>query len=347
MKSSLLILQQSCLIIIITMFCVSCSGGSDQPNVDIHPMEERLPYGDAEPVLVNRDQILTDSGVPAAEVRHLTDFLEGRMDTPVLIDEMVRSATGAGALNVDQRLILYHIATDRVFEYDIETEQTTDLGRFGRGPGDVAFVTDLVIADTDLYLTREDFTVAVLGRNIRGATDKSIYVYNIEGELQHAFGDLYRSGNQYLQSVMLQGRLRSSREHELYLLTYTLLPYLYIFEADGDLRHLLQFEDFEQNSIEYSHQTGRISGNYTGAIRLLSKTEHGEFIVQVSTDMHHVEPGDYPFDRVFDFYLVNADSGEASYIGQYHHKGEDNISIQVNRLGVVVNEGGQFRFYEG
>ncbi|MCH8535992.1 MAG: hypothetical protein LAT51_13050 [Flavobacteriaceae bacterium] len=342
-------------------------------------MDELLPYQGVEVIQVTRSSELIHSQGHPAEVVHLISFLKAELNEPIMIDELVRSSTGTMSLNIGQRLILLHIATDRLFEYDLETGESIDLGQFGRGPGDVAFVVDMTLKDSKLYLTREDFTIsvfdcsiqpcmysytiptttmgisvapmndtfAVLGRNIRGRTEDSIHIYNVDGELLNSFGDLYRVSNQYLQSVMMQGMIRSQQEHKLFLKTYAFLPYIYVLKETGEIHHIFQFKDFFQPITEHNRNSGNINTTPTGDISILSETERGSFIVQVRFNKHFAEPSDYDFDKLYDFYLVDVNTGDYSYIGQYNHKGEEDLSIQVNRLGVVVNEGGEFRFYKG
>ncbi|REL24060.1 hypothetical protein DYD21_19820 [Rhodohalobacter sp. SW132] len=353
-------------------FCTACDK-SDETRIVEHPDYNLIPYAEYDYTLMSKNQDLSEFGSDLPrQVEILARFLESPNQieaTPVVL----RNSWGAKAVSVDERLILLHIASDQLLEYDLSDSSITETAPFGRGPGDIAYANDLIKHNNKILLPRDDHKItvfdcdnepceykisiptdvsakslavmnndfAVMGTRYDGQIEKNITIYTAEGESVHSFGEYYQTNDFYLKNLLMQGTIRSSDLLNYYLIAYNRLPFLFIFNDDGDLIHKMRLETYNQTIHEYDTISRRVTTTPKGGISDLFQVDDTNFVISVTSYGN----SSYDYDREVSFYLINLTEQTSYYIGTHHHQGDGNISIQLTDLGVVVIVGGEVNLF--
>lgn len=366
-------------VILCCLILLACSSESESV-IEIHPIEERTPYQGHQVQLISKNVDSVYFQNMSAKIQNLQNFLvSNEKRDATYIDSLVQNAYGSYAVSIDDRFIFMHVASNRLFEYNLGTKKIRVIAPFGRGPGDIAHAVEMKIIDDYLYVTREDFTIsvfncnlepcefskvlktsvvgsssavldgrtAVLGRNIQGTTSNSIHLHDVDGEVVGSFGEVYKAESNYLQSTLMQGILESSKTLKTYLKVFNRFPFAYLLDESGKIKQIFKIEDFEQSTIEYNRVLRSVTSHLRGNISALTKVSEDQFIITVTTMHDNLDDTENAYDRSFDFYLLDIRQLKGNYLGSYHHKGDTNIAIHITDLGIVVNEGGEFRYYEG
>lgn len=150
------------IIILFLFFALSCGERSNEGDVVVHPVEEKIPYSDVPSkmleVLNAGDHLdeLPDNIQLLYEIL-LDDNLE--VDS-VELDLLTSSKIDLTSLN-DSTIVILDKEQNQLVSYNLSKHKAEVIAEQGRGPGDLIFSEELSVRNNGVYVASQNFQITV------------------------------------------------------------------------------------------------------------------------------------------------------------------------------------------
>ncbi|MCC5906903.1 MAG: hypothetical protein JJU13_11885 [Balneolaceae bacterium] len=271
---------------------------------------------------------------------------------------------------------------DNFFLYDVNSGQSTILAPTGRGPGDIAYTEEMRVYDNNVYIAMEDMRIssftchqndcvyketipldysalsvakvdsglyAVLALFLNQPDSepeidgKSVRLVNSQGKVQEIFGDSYKTDQWILLFSINDGMIRHHKELNTYVLTYSWLPYLYIFDENLALAQSFRFENFTQGTVHYMPAvsgSSPLSPNRTTIDRIDFMGDRYALIVTTTRHQHDdTNDPEMSFSYRNDYYALDLHANESYHLGA--RESEKKSTIYPNSGTFIMNKDGE------
>ncbi|REL37792.1 hypothetical protein DYD21_08405 [Rhodohalobacter sp. SW132] len=153
---------------------VGCGSNEQEENIELHPIEDRIPYAD-HPVqkhLIEKNITGNSSGMVEIIISgeyllsqptftQKLDISQSRlMELPFMSDQLMLFES------VDEnRIIIFDVMRQVLFEYQIDSDSWLELAGSGPGPGELSFANDIVFENDTLYVASQDSRITLFSCN--------------------------------------------------------------------------------------------------------------------------------------------------------------------------------------
>ncbi len=174
-------------------------------------------------------------------------------------------------------------------------------------------------------LCKQDGILYVHGTS-SGKSSNAIFSYALEGDSLGAFGTIYKSPSAMVQHVFGRGNIACSRHPGRIIYSPRLLPTIYGYSLEGDIRWVAKISNFEtlrvvENKLGDSGQSevsmGLLSSKHDQVVGIVPLPEKYVIVQIASFTPESVDPEEGEGERyaMLRSYIMLSRSGEAVYIG--------------------------------
>lgn len=262
----------------------------------------------------------------------------------------------------------------RLFEHNLQTGETTQIARQGGGPGELKGAYDLMRDGSSLYVSRqgqrvEHFTcepepcehsetirvpvepfaiadrdqgLAAFGLSvevIQGGESKkfgkNIHLIDTEGAVERSFGPVYLTTRMMVwQKFMRYNSLAYASNHDRYILSTGYLPYVWMYDENGNINSVFRIKDYSLARFEYNSKDKSMS---------ISKTDdyHRVSSLSMLSRKFVVFSVAYQKEGEVDYYAINLQDNEPYFVGtdSYGDDIEDRSFYVTDHHQVLVENG--------
>jgi hypothetical protein len=143
-------------------FLSACGGSNNgSSNVTLHPMKEKIPHHESNHIAISSQDKFDD----LKNSPHYLVSFQKYINYPSSIaskklEAKVGSQSSLYVESIDDRLIILDGDQQILIEYDLETDITTVIAKFGHGPGDIAYPQDMIRRDKSVYIGMQDMRIS-------------------------------------------------------------------------------------------------------------------------------------------------------------------------------------------
>ncbi|NGP87741.1 hypothetical protein G3569_05190 [Aliifodinibius halophilus] len=275
-----------------------------------------------------------------------------RQDSLYHIAEFGRGPGGlsnANDLTIKDDMVYIAMSSDRISTFYCEStpcffKKETKLNK--------QIIYSLAKTDSSFVVLGGTPTNQTSGSNLKSTGDKnepSLHVYNDRKKV-FSFGKRYKTNNHWmLKRPFTEGIIKYSNQYGLYILSYSRLPYIYIFNDELELVRSYKFKNFILGKQKYWPKEGRLrivlsNHSIMKDITLLTK-DLALLKVETKRDSEVISSV-FAWDRQLDFYLIGLNETKAKYLGSRHfNKKETYGSLIVTKQGVIRSTGGRLKWF--
>jgi len=287
-------------LIIIQLINLGCNRHS--PNRDdlvLIPQDSNIPYA-------NHNVISIDKKNESKGFSNISGvkFLEKYLDNPESITNKnkipIHTSDSDDLLitSIKDRVLILDADENILWEYSVRKKIVKKVASYGRGPGGLSSTTDMLIRNSNLYISmsaariskfncrtfpckfkeelkmkdmiiysfaKKDNSFAILGsspvtqRTEEKLSDKPIHIYNPKGKRIKDFGKMYDTNKQWmLRRPFLQGKIEYEKNIDNYVLTYQRFPYIYVYDNDLKITMIFKINDFLVGKQKFWPKKGRL-----------------------------------------------------------------------------------------
>jgi hypothetical protein len=153
------------IVILFFILIISCTR---EPSVEIHPIEDRIPFWDY-PIELQKNiennqsddlQIIISSAEDFLRTPPFSNIVESsllhQMDMPYMTDGWIKFEES----NTDQLIMLDPIQ-QALFEYQIKTNSWSQIAESGSGPDELSFANDITMIGDTIYVVSKESRITV------------------------------------------------------------------------------------------------------------------------------------------------------------------------------------------
>ena len=200
--------------------------------------------------------------------------------------------------------------------------------------------------DTLAVLGSVDVRAASGNKHEDGLKDlKAIHLLNGTGDNMSVFGETYNTDGHWmlLRPFVFDGMIRYSPAEDLFILSFMMFPYLYIYDArDQSLKTTYEISDFLLGKQRYWPDIGRLEvpmENYS-IIRSTKIIENNLLWLEIETRKKRRIPNSH-WDLLFTYYVVDLKNREAYYMGNVEAEGNGSSEqFFFIENGLIIHRGG-------
>lgn len=176
-----------------------------------------------------------------------------------------------------------------------------------------------------------------------GKNNKPAHIFNQSGQKLATFGSMYEVEGHWmlLQPLVMNAMIRYSPTEHLYILIFKRFPYIYTYDASTlELKETYEISNFILGKQNYWPDEVRLEV----PLEDFSMIRNAEVIAgnllwietQTNSNYHEAEYKAY-WDRQYDYFVVDLQNQEPSYMGSYHLSGKSyEKNIYLTNEGLII-----------
>lgn len=353
-------------------------GGEQPDGTVVHPIADSIPYYGQSHIPIDTSHSIDELEDPTEPIAALADYLDdpeafGHQELDVFVNNAFDfHVTSVG----EDRLVMLDTRENRLLEYNLGSDEGTQLADEGQGPGDVEYAEDMAREGRYIYVAMnfgrvarfdcepvpcefdreinlgfrirsvapvDDSTLAVLVAGFEEEKDDEfeegpVRLVDREGRARRSLGTAYQSEHPLVRTRFTQDAMvRYSNTSDLFVIAYRDLPVLYAYDASGELRDTYGIEFFIPTFAEHNVERGSMSiDNRQGRSDVWN-------VIALDEEFHmvRVQTGEVNGEHRVDYYAVNFNEGQSYHVGRWNR--EEGYIFPTD-LGFVLNDRGDLSF---
>ena len=347
----------------------------------LHPQEVRLPHSDEKPIELSSEQFANIGEIDLPDnLILLRNFLDGQHRQLRSVElSLFVSGNNIDVSAIDKHILaILDKDVDKLILYNLQNHRYTDIATKGNRNGDLLFSKEMLTTGQKIYVTTKnglslfdcetvpcspykiftsDFhsystaitdsgyvTLGLLTANPDTAhkENDTLHKTGLNGEIRSSFSSAYDHRSLKVRQAMTEyGSVRYSPQHQMVILVYSTLPYLYVYHPDGEFRYKLELPDYQQRYYEfnYNENYGRFQkSDHSTTSKIEFINSHWLLLTTRNTIIDDIEKTEY---IRYGYSIVHMGSGDYYKIG-------DDIKlpstkervIHMTDYGLLVNQNG-------